>query len=234
VIHSCSRAALAGSGTRRAAKPRIWLARALISRAGGLDPGQRLLLAPGEAVRPGEQEPGSPAGRQVRPVAVEPALVDVADQEVGTALVAALPDLAQELLDGDARLFRPPLAEVVAVGVDEGGLVFRDALYPPGLAGPVIALDRVQGQAQAAGALQQAGIFLSQVADLLPAFPGGLGPLGVLARSAITSPASSTSSMSSADNPENTTPTRYATSIMTDRDTPAHSGTTESATEPLS
>ena len=30
--------------------------------AGGLDAGQRLLLAPGETVRPGEQEPGGPAG----------------------------------------------------------------------------------------------------------------------------------------------------------------------------
>ena len=84
------------------------------------------------------------------------ALVDVADQEVGAALVAALPDLAQELLDGDAGLFCPPLAQVVAVGVDEGGPVLRDALQPLGLAGPVVALDRVQGQAQAAGAVQQA------------------------------------------------------------------------------
>jgi hypothetical protein len=37
----------------------------------------------------------------------------------------------------------------------------------------------------------------------------------------------------SADNPENTTPTRLAISIMTDRDTPAHSATTERETEPL-
>jgi hypothetical protein len=45
----------------------------------------------------------------VRAVAVEPTLVDVADQEAGAALVAALPDLAQEVLDRDGRVFGAPL-----------------------------------------------------------------------------------------------------------------------------
>ena len=84
------------------------------------------------------------------------ALVDVADEEVGAALVAEFPDLPQQLLDRDAGFFGPALAEVVAVGVDEGGPVLRDALQPLGLAGAVVALDRVQRQAQAAGAVQQA------------------------------------------------------------------------------
>ena len=84
----------------------------------------------------------------MRPVAVEPALVDVADQEVGAALVAALLDLAQELLDRDAWLLGAALAEVVAVGVDQGRPVLWDALQPPRLAGPVVTLDRVQRQAQ--------------------------------------------------------------------------------------
>ena len=53
------------------------------------------------------------------------ALVDVADEEVGAALVAGLADLPQQLLDRDAGLFGPALAEVVAVGVDEGGAVLR-------------------------------------------------------------------------------------------------------------
>src|SRR5262252_5662131 len=116
----------------------------------------------------------------MRPVAVQPALIDVADQEVGAALVTAFPDLAQELLDGDAGLCCPALAEVVAVGVDEGGLVLRDALQPLRFAGPVVALDGVQGQAQAAGAVQQARALLPQVTDLLPAFPGSLGPSAFL------------------------------------------------------
>jgi hypothetical protein len=139
--------------------------------AGRLDPGERLRLAAGEAVRSGEQEPGGPAGRQVRAVAVEPALVDVADQEVGAALVAALPDLAQELLDRGSRLLGAALAEVVAVRVDEGGAVLRDALQPLGLAGPVVTFDRVQRDIQSAGALQQPDALAPQVVDLLPAFP---------------------------------------------------------------
>ena len=53
----------------------------------------------------------------MRAAALQPALVDVADQEVGTALVAALADLAEQLLDRDARLFGPAFAEVVTVGV---------------------------------------------------------------------------------------------------------------------
>jgi hypothetical protein len=180
VMHSCSRPALPGSGTRRAAKPRIWLARALISGQAAWMRASVSAWPPVRRVGPGEQEPCGLAGRQVRPVAVEPALVDVADQEVGAAPVAALPDLTQELLDGDAPLFRPPLAEVVAVGAGKGGLVLRDAVQPLRLAGPVVALDRVQGQAQAAGALQQARALLPQVADLLPPLPGGLGPLALL------------------------------------------------------
>ena len=68
----------------------------------------------------------------MRLAAVQPALVDIADQKVGDALVAALPDLAQELLDRDARLLGAALAEVVAVGVHQGRPVLRDALQPPG------------------------------------------------------------------------------------------------------
>jgi hypothetical protein len=76
----------------------------------------------------------------VRLAAVQPALVDVADQEVGAAPVAALPDLAQELLPRDARLPGAALAEVVTVGIDQVRPVLRDALQPPRLAGPVVAL----------------------------------------------------------------------------------------------
>ena len=55
----------------------------------------------------------------VSPVSLWPSLVDVEDEQVGAALVAALADLPQLLLDGDAGLFGPALAEVVAVGVDK-------------------------------------------------------------------------------------------------------------------
>jgi hypothetical protein len=116
----------------------------------------------------------------VRLAAVQPALVDVADQEAGAALVTAIPDLARQLLDRDARLLGAALAEVVAVGIDQGWPVLRDALQLPRLAGPVVALDRVQRQAQAAGALQQVGALAAQVVDLLPPFQGGLGPLALL------------------------------------------------------
>ena len=124
-------------------------------------------------------------GDEVRPVGVGAALVDVADEEVGAARVAALADLPQQLLDRDPGLFGAALAQVVAVGVDEGGPVLRDALQPLGLAGPVVALDRVQGQAQAAGALQQAGALAAQVVDLLPALERGLGALALLERGAL-------------------------------------------------
>jgi hypothetical protein len=118
----------------------------------------------------------------VRAVAVHAALVDVADEEVGTALVAALADLPEQLLERDSGLFGPALAEVVAVGVDEGGAVLRDALQPLRLAGAVIALDGVEREVQAAGALEQAHVPGTQLADLLPALQGGLGPLAGLER----------------------------------------------------
>ncbi len=64
-------------------------------------------------------------GDEVRPVGVGAALVDVADQQVGAARVAALADLPQQLLDRDPGFLGSALAQVVAVGVDEGGPVLR-------------------------------------------------------------------------------------------------------------
>jgi hypothetical protein len=43
-----------------------------------------------------------PSMREMRPVAAEPSLVDVADEEVGTALLARLADLSQQLRDRGA------------------------------------------------------------------------------------------------------------------------------------
>ena len=63
VIHCARRASLPGPGASRAAKDVTRLARAVISgQAGCGELGERLLLAGGEAVWPGEQDPGGPAG----------------------------------------------------------------------------------------------------------------------------------------------------------------------------
>jgi hypothetical protein len=60
----------------------------------------------------------------VRPVPVCAALVDGADEETGAALVAALADLPEQLLERDAGLFCPAFAEVVAVGSTRVGRYF--------------------------------------------------------------------------------------------------------------
>ena len=118
----------------------------------------------------------------MRPVALQAALADVADEQVGVALVAEFPDLPQQLLNRDRGVFGAALAQVVAVGVDERGPVLRRALQPLGRAGPGVALDRVERQVQAAGAFQQADALAEQVVDLLPALVGGLGAVACLER----------------------------------------------------
>ena len=101
--------------------------------------GQAVVTPASVSACPGWRLPGRvsiirrPGGATEGPVCVQAALVDVAHQQVGASLVAAFADLPQQLGDRDALLFGPPLAEVVAVRVDEGGPVLRDALYPFGL-----------------------------------------------------------------------------------------------------
>jgi hypothetical protein len=58
--------------------------------------------------------------------------------------------------------------------------VLRDALQPLRLAGAVIALDGVEREVQAAGALEQAHVPGAQLVDLLPALQGGGGALALL------------------------------------------------------
>ncbi|MEU4221765.1 hypothetical protein [Actinoplanes sp. NPDC026623] len=72
------------------------------------------------------------------------------------------------------------VAQVLAVGVDEGGPVFRCVDQPVGFGDAGVALDRVQRQVEPAGALEQADPFVEQGVDLPPAFPRrrGLGPVG--------------------------------------------------------
>ena len=162
-----------------AAKEPIRLARAFISGQRRREPCRRLALPVREVIRPGEQDLGGLAGRDVRPFGVGAALVEVADEEVGAARVAALPDLPQQLLDGDPGFVGAAFAQVVAVRVDQGGPVLGGAAQPLGRVGAVVALDRVQGQAQAAGAVQQADALAAQVVDLLPALAGGLRALAL-------------------------------------------------------
>ena len=121
----------------------------------------------------------------MRPFGVGAALVEVADQEVGAAGVATLADLAQQLLNGDPGFLGAAFAQVVAVRVDQGGPVLGCAAQPLGRVGAVVALDRVQGQAQAAGAVQQAGALAAQVTDLLPALAGRLRALALRERGAL-------------------------------------------------
>ena len=71
----------------------------------------------------GEQESGKAAGGGDGAVAFGAALVEVADQQVGAAGVAEFPDLVREVGDGDGRVVGPAPAQVVAVGVDQGGPV---------------------------------------------------------------------------------------------------------------
>src|SRR5206468_12505299 len=61
-----------------------------------------------------------------------------------------------------------------------GGAVLRDALQPLRLAGAVVALDGVEREVQAAGAVEQANVAGTQFVDLLPALGGGGGPLALL------------------------------------------------------
>ncbi|GGL68115.1 hypothetical protein GCM10010095_61290 [Streptomyces anthocyanicus] len=56
-------------------------------------------------------------------VAFGAALVEVADQQVDTAGIAQLPDLFEEVGDRDGGIRGSAPAQVVAVGVDEGGPV---------------------------------------------------------------------------------------------------------------
>ncbi len=54
----------------------------------------------------------------MRPTAFCAALVDVADEQVGAALVAEFPDLPQQLLDRDTGFFGPALGLSVLERID--------------------------------------------------------------------------------------------------------------------
>lgn len=63
---------------------------------------------------------------------------------------------------------------MLAVGVDEGGPVGRGEAQGLGFGHAGVAFDGVQGQAQAARAVEQADTSAEEIMDLVPAFAGGL------------------------------------------------------------
>ncbi|GHE14082.1 hypothetical protein GCM10010339_83490 [Streptomyces alanosinicus] len=88
--------------------------------------------------------------------------------------MAQLLDLAEELEHRDRGVGGPAFAQVVAVGVDQGGPVAWCPAQGLGLAGACIPPDGVEGQVQAAGAFEQADALAEEVVDLVPALAGGL------------------------------------------------------------
>lgn len=102
------------------------------------------------------------------------ALVEIADQQIGAAGVTQLPYLPQQVSDGDGGIGHAAGTQVLAVGVDEGGPVGGGDAQGRGFGHPGVAFDSVQGQAQSAGAVEQADPLAEEAVDLVPAFPGGL------------------------------------------------------------
>lgn len=147
--------------------------------ARGGELGQEAVLFGREVVGPAEQHPGESARGDVAAVGVRTALVDVLVQEVETACEPEGLDLFEEVQDGDAGILDPAFAQMLAVGVDEAGTVFRDAEHPLGPIGPGVAFDGVQGQLETAGAFEQAHALVEQVMELVPALQSGLcaGPV---------------------------------------------------------
>ena len=101
-------------------------------RAGGHEGVEELPLVVFELVGGGEQVAGETAWRDRRPVALDPALGDVAVEQVEAAGVAELSDLLEQAEDRDGRVLLASLAQVVAVGIDEGGTVQRRTDEPFG------------------------------------------------------------------------------------------------------
>jgi hypothetical protein len=150
-----------------------------IGECGHLRAGRGDLLQQGRFLRTqvfgvGEQEAAGVTWGGDGAVAFSAALVEVADPQVGAAGVAQLSYLPQQLGDSNRRIGRATGAQMVAVGIDEGGPVGGGDAQGLGFGHAGIAFDRVQGQAQVAGAVEQADALAEEVVDLVPAFAGGL------------------------------------------------------------
>jgi len=80
----------------------------------------------------------------VRPVSFDPALGDVAVEQVHAAGIALLADLGEQLMDGNGGVGGAAGAQVITVGVHHGGPVSGRADNPLWFGGAGVALDRVQ------------------------------------------------------------------------------------------
>jgi hypothetical protein len=87
-------------------------------------------------------------------VAFSATLVEVADQQVGAAGVAQLPDLFEEVGDRDGGFLGTAPTQVLAVGIDEGGPVGGGDAQGLRFGHAGVAFDCVQGQVEAAGAVE--------------------------------------------------------------------------------
>ncbi|MCW2144365.1 hypothetical protein BXY51_008971 [Actinoplanes cyaneus] len=84
--------------------------------------------------------------------------------------------------DRDRGVLLTALAQMIAVGVDEGGPIARRPDQVVGFGDSGVALDGVQREVEPAGAFEQADAFVEQGVDVVPPFAGGGGlwPVGRL------------------------------------------------------
>jgi hypothetical protein len=76
--------------------------------------------------------------------------------------------------DRDGGFLGTAPTQVLAVGVDEGGPVGGGDAQGLGFGHAGVAFDGVQGQVEAAGAVEQADALAEEIVDLVPAFERGL------------------------------------------------------------
>jgi len=85
----------------------------------------QVALGVGEIPASGEDEPGQPSRGDRWAVGVEAALVDVAHQQVRTALVTQGLDLGKQPCDGNSGVLGSAPAQMFTVGVDQRGPIGR-------------------------------------------------------------------------------------------------------------
>ncbi|GAA2912124.1 hypothetical protein Acy02nite_90030 [Actinoplanes cyaneus] len=103
-------------------------------------------------------------------------------QQVEAAGIAESLDLLEQMQDRDRGVLLTALAQMIAVGVDEGGPIARRPDQVVGFGDSGVALDGVQREVEPAGAFEQADAFVEQGVDVVPPFAGGGGlwPVGRL------------------------------------------------------
>lgn len=102
---------------------------------------------------------------------------DVAVEQVLAAGAAQGFDLGEELEERGGRVLGAAFAQVVAVGIDQGGAVERSADQALGLGHTGVAFHVVQRQVEPPGAFEQPDALLQQVVDLVPTLPVRRGAL---------------------------------------------------------